>query len=97
MTAERMAPCPPPHEPGRCPWRPSEPCPPGTWPGERERAVLRLLADGLRDAEIAERLGFSVHTVSRWVVQLYDRTGLPRPVNRTRLAVWAERNGHTQE
>ena len=94
----------PAHEPGRCPYRPSMPCPPEEWPGTRERIVLRLLAAGLSNAEIGKRMGFEGSTVNRWVQQLADRAGVPgaevaRPGvgstgwRRVRLAVWAAQNG----
>ena len=43
---------------------------------EREREVLRLVAEGLSDAEIAERLVLSPHTVHRHVANIRRKLGL---------------------
>jgi DNA-binding CsgD family transcriptional regulator len=43
---------------------------------EREHAVLRLLADGLGNAEIAKVLNFSVSTIRRETTTLYQRLGV---------------------
>jgi pimeloyl-ACP methyl ester carboxylesterase/DNA-binding CsgD family transcriptional regulator len=56
----------------------------------REREVLRLVADGLSDAEIAERLVVSPHTVHRHVANI--RTKLRQP-SRAAAAAHAVRNG----
>jgi DNA-binding NarL/FixJ family response regulator len=42
----------------------------------REAAVARLVADGLADREIAERLGISVRTVESHVARVYAKTGI---------------------
>jgi pimeloyl-ACP methyl ester carboxylesterase/DNA-binding CsgD family transcriptional regulator len=51
---------------------------------ERETEVLALIADGLSDREIAERLVLSPHTIHRHVANLRTKLGLP-----TRAAVVA--------
>lgn len=43
---------------------------------EREHAVLRLLADGLGNAQIATALNFSVSTIRRETTSLYHRLGV---------------------
>ena len=43
---------------------------------EREREVLRLVAEGLSDADIAERLFLSPHTVHRHVANIRRKLGL---------------------
>jgi pimeloyl-ACP methyl ester carboxylesterase/DNA-binding CsgD family transcriptional regulator len=43
---------------------------------EREREVLRLVADGLSDSDIAERLVLSPHTVHRHVANVRRKLGL---------------------
>jgi DNA-binding NarL/FixJ family response regulator len=40
---------------------------------EREQAVLRLLADGLGNAQIAQALNVSVSTIRRETSSLYHR------------------------
>ena len=76
--------------------RRTEPTPePGAGGGQlirltpRERDVLRLVVDGLGDAEIAQKLAISRRTVSWYVGELLERTGLP---SRAALAVYAVRN-----
>ena len=58
----------------------------------RELEVLRLLAEGLTDREIAEKLFVSVTTVRYHVGNLMGKTGL---ASRTELAVKAVRSGIT--
>ncbi|MGH2744957.1 MAG: response regulator transcription factor, partial [Thermoleophilaceae bacterium] len=43
----------------------------------REREVLRLLAEGLTNRQIAERLVLSEHTVHRHVTNILRKLGLP--------------------
>jgi DNA-binding CsgD family transcriptional regulator len=43
---------------------------------DREREVLRLVAEGLSDAEIADRLVLSPHTVHRHVANIRRKLGL---------------------
>jgi len=43
----------------------------------RQRVVVELIAQGLRNREIAERLGISLHTVRRHVEALLKRLGVP--------------------
>jgi len=57
---------------------------------EREREVLRLVADGLSDAEIARRLIVSPHTVHRHVANIRTKLGQP---SRTAAAAYATRAG----
>ncbi len=57
---------------------------------EREREVLRLVAEGLSDAEIAERLVLSPHTVHRHVANIRRKLGLH---SRSAAAVAASRAG----
>jgi DNA-binding CsgD family transcriptional regulator len=57
---------------------------------DREAQVLRLVAEGLGDAEIAERLVVSPHTVHRHVANIRAKLGLP---SRAAAAAYAARNG----
>jgi DNA-binding CsgD family transcriptional regulator len=56
----------------------------------REREVLRLVAAGLSDAEIAERLVLSRHTVHRHVANIRTKLRLP---SRAAAAAHAARIG----
>ena len=57
---------------------------------ERELEVLRLVARGLTDAEIAARLVLSVHTVHRHIANIRTRLGVP---TRSAAAAWAADQG----
>jgi DNA-binding NarL/FixJ family response regulator len=56
----------------------------------RERDVLRLLAGGMTDREIAETLFISPRTVGGHVSNLLAKLGVD---SRTAAAAWAVRNG----
>jgi DNA-binding NarL/FixJ family response regulator len=65
--------------------------PPGSSPvTPREREVLRLLAEGLTNRQIAGRLVVSEHTVHRHVANILRKLELP---SRTAAAAWALRAG----
>jgi two-component system, NarL family, response regulator LiaR len=57
---------------------------------ERELDVLRLIADGCGNTEIAERLVISEHTVKRHVSNILSKLHL---ADRTQAAVYAWREG----
>jgi DNA-binding NarL/FixJ family response regulator len=57
---------------------------------EREREVLRLMADGLDNAEIARMLFLSPTTVKRHVASIVKKLGVS---NRIQAAIWAVRAG----
>ncbi|HWM04449.1 MAG TPA: helix-turn-helix transcriptional regulator [Actinophytocola sp.] len=52
----------------------------------REAEVLGLVAEGLTNAQVAERLFLSPRTVDTHVANLLAKTGLP---SRIRLRAWA--------
>jgi len=51
------------------------PVPPSDGLSPRELEVLRLLAAGESNSQIARRLGLSTHTVERHVANLYRKIG----------------------
>jgi DNA-binding NarL/FixJ family response regulator len=57
---------------------------------ERERSILRLLAEGCDNAEIGERLHVSASTVKTHVSAILGKLGVE---NRVQAAVWAVRHG----
>jgi DNA-binding NarL/FixJ family response regulator len=61
---------------------------------EREREVLRLVASGLANKQIARRLGISEKTVKGHLTQVFQAIGV---TDRTQAALWAERNGLSGE
>jgi DNA-binding NarL/FixJ family response regulator len=54
---------------------------------DREQDVLRLLADGATDHEIAHRLRISKHTVHSHLDRIGEKTGSRRRSDLTRLAI----------
>jgi DNA-binding CsgD family transcriptional regulator/pimeloyl-ACP methyl ester carboxylesterase len=65
--------------------RPPAPSPGGLTP--RETEVLRLLAGGESNAQIARRLGLSTHTIERHVANLYRKIGARGRADATAYAV----------
>ncbi|WP_426005221.1 response regulator transcription factor [Paenarthrobacter sp. NyZ202] len=53
----------------------------------RESEVVMLVSKGLRDAEIAQNLHLSVHTVKGYLRQIFKKTGTRSRVELARLAV----------
>lgn len=56
----------------------------------REREILELMADGLTNAEIAERLGIAEHTVRNHVSNAYEKIGTS---DRVKAALWFRGHG----
>lgn len=56
----------------------------------RETDVLMLVAQGLANKQIAQRLGISEKTVKAHLVSVFQRIGVS---DRTQAAVWAHRRG----
>ena len=53
----------------------------------REAEVLRLVADGLTDAQVAERLHISPRTVGQHLHSVYKKLGVPSRAAAARRAV----------
>jgi DNA-binding NarL/FixJ family response regulator len=56
----------------------------------REREVLKLVAEGLPNKQIARRLGISEKTVKAHLTKVFEAIGV---TDRTAAALWAHRNG----
>jgi DNA-binding NarL/FixJ family response regulator len=56
-------------------------------PTKREQRVIELVAQGLKNREVAEAIGTTEHVVKNYVRAIYDKLGL---WNRLELALWYE-------
>ena len=56
-------------------------------PSEREYRVIQLVAEGLKNREVAEAIGTTEHVVKNYLRVIYDKLGL---WNRVELALWYE-------
>lgn len=56
----------------------------------REREVLRLVALGMNNTEIAQELFISLNTVTRHMTNIFSKTGT---TNRVEAALYAARHG----
>jgi two-component system, NarL family, response regulator DegU len=53
---------------------------------QRERDVVRLVADGMRNQEIALNLHLSEHTVRNYMIKIFDKLGIS---SRVELVLYA--------
>ena len=60
-------------------------------PSEREQLVIELVAQGLKNKEVAESTGTTEHVVKNYLRVIYDKLGL---WNRVELALWYEARRH---
>jgi DNA-binding NarL/FixJ family response regulator len=56
-------------------------------PSEREQRVIELVAQGLKNCEVAREIGTTEHVVKNYLRVIYDKLGL---WNRVELALWYE-------
>ena len=56
-------------------------------PNEREHRVIQLVAEGLKNKEVADAIGTTEHVVENYLRVIYDKLGL---WNRVELALWYE-------
>ena len=56
-------------------------------PSEREQRVIELVAQGLKNREVANEIGTTEHVVKNYLRVIYDKLGL---WNRVELALWYE-------
>ncbi|HJT68943.1 MAG TPA: LuxR C-terminal-related transcriptional regulator [Terriglobales bacterium] len=58
-----------------------------THPSAREQRVIELVAQGLKNREVASEIGTTEHVVKNYLRTIYDKLGL---WNRVELALWYE-------
>jgi DNA-binding NarL/FixJ family response regulator len=64
-----------------------------TKPNEREYRIIALVADGLKNRDVAKSIGTTEHVVKNYLRLIYDKLGL---WNRVELALWYEARRHEQ-
>jgi DNA-binding NarL/FixJ family response regulator len=62
-------------------------------PSEREYRVIELVAQGLKNREVAAAIGTTEHVVKNYLRAIYDKLGL---WNRVELALWHEARQHEE-
>jgi len=62
-----------------------------TCPSERERRVIELVAQGLKNRDVASQIGTTEHVIKNYLRTIYDKLGL---WNRVELALWYEARRH---
>jgi len=62
-------------------------------PSEREQLIIRRVAEGCKNREIAASLGTTEHVVKNYLRLIYDKLGL---WNRVELALWYEARQNEQ-
>jgi DNA-binding NarL/FixJ family response regulator len=60
-------------------------------PSQREYRIIELVAEGLKNSEVAAALGTTEHVVKNYLRVIYDKLGL---WNRVELALWYEARRH---
>jgi len=56
-------------------------------PSEREQQVIHLVAQGLKNREVAREIGTTEYMIKNYLRVIYDKLGL---FNRLELALWHE-------
>ena len=56
-------------------------------PSQREHRVIELVAQGLKNRDVAQEIGTTEHVVKNYLRVIYDKLGL---WNRVELALWYE-------
>jgi DNA-binding NarL/FixJ family response regulator len=60
-------------------------------PSARQHQVIELVAQGLKNSEVADVIGTTEHVVKNHLRMIYDKLGL---WNRVELALWYEARKH---
>ena len=61
---------------------------------QRELKIVELVANGLKNSEVAEALGTSQRVIKKFLRAIYDKHGL---WNRVELALWYEHRKHREK
>jgi DNA-binding NarL/FixJ family response regulator len=61
---------------------------------ERDLRIIELVAQGLKNSEVAEAIGTTEAVVKNYVRAIYDKLGL---WNRVEIALWYEARRHREE
>ncbi len=56
-------------------------------PNQRENRVIELVAQGMKNRDVADAIGTTEHVVKNYLRVIYDKLGL---WNRVELALWYE-------
>lgn len=56
---------------------------------ERERQVMRLLADGLNNRDIASKLGITIKTIDKHLEKIYQKLAVS---SRVEAVLWGKEN-----
>jgi DNA-binding NarL/FixJ family response regulator len=56
-------------------------------PSDREQRVIYLVAQGLKNRDVAKEIGTTEHVVKNYLRVIYDKLGL---YNRVEIALWYE-------
>lgn len=62
-------------------------------PSPRQRQVIELVAQGLKNSEVADVIGTTEHVVKNHLRVIYDKLGM---WNRVELALWYEARRHEE-
>ena len=60
-------------------------------PSPRQQQVIELVAQGLKNSEVADAIGTTEHVVKNHLRMIYDKLGF---WNRVELALWYEARRH---
>jgi DNA-binding NarL/FixJ family response regulator len=60
-------------------------------PSPRQQQVIELVAQGLKNSEVADAIGTTEHVVKNHLRMIYDKLGF---WNRVELALWYEARKH---
>jgi len=63
-------------------------------PSPRQQQVIELVAQGLKNSEVADAIGTTEHVVKNHLRMIYDKLGM---WNRVELALWYEARRHEDE